>query len=264
MLFEFDNAAPLQEHAADCAFCATPMNTWSGVRELKPCQREATGHLSLETKQCPTCGWWTASRTWTRDWHVMSASRTLRDVQEWRACGVLKHLDLENLETPLQEVRDYLTVRYSERVNVNPRKMEELVESVFRDFGFRTFLTPRSGDDGIDVLLYGPGDVTVGVEVKRYRNAITAEQIRSFTGALFLGDHVGGIYITTSNYEPGARRAARRAWEKGVLIHLVDADSLLDALRIAQRTILRSTEQLEELAVGLATRTDLLAHEYFS
>jgi len=142
--------------------------------------------------------------------------------------------------------------------------MEEVVESVFRDHGFRTFLTPRSGDDGIDVLLCGPNDATVGVEVKRYRDSITAEQIRAFTGALVLGGHVGGIYVTTSSYTPGARRTADRSWEKGVPIHLVDAASFLSALHIAQMTVLRNTEQLDKLAATLETRGDLLVVDHQS
>ncbi len=263
MLFEFDHIVPLRDQASVCAFCTTPLEAWSDRHPLKSDQRGTVDALSLTVMQCPTCGWWTASRSWTRNWHIPNSGRSLHDIQEWRACGVLKQLDLRSLDTPLQEVRDYLSARYSERGNVHHRMMEMVVESILKNFGFRTLLTPQSGDDGIDVLLYGPDDTTVGVQVKRYKNAITAEQIRAFTGALMLGDHVGGLYVTTEGYEPGARRTADRAWAKGTPIHLVDAESLLAVLRVAQRTVPRNTEELRKLA-GRLNGQDLLAHEFFS
>jgi len=52
------------------------------------------------------------------------------------------------------------------------------VASVFRDCGFHARVTSYSGDGGIEVILER-GDETIGVQVKRYKSAIDAEQIRS-------------------------------------------------------------------------------------
>ena len=49
----------------------------------------------------------------------------------------------------------------------------------FGDLGYRARVTAYSGDDGIDVILDGDDDKAVGVQVKRYKNRIEVDQIRS-------------------------------------------------------------------------------------
>lgn len=83
----------------------------------------------------------------------------------------------------------------------HPKLFEDVVCSVFRDFGWNARVTACSGDDGIDVVLDGESDSTVGVQVKRYKKEkkIEAEQIRSLAGALLVNGHTKGIFVTTSS-----------------------------------------------------------------
>jgi restriction system protein len=83
---------------------------------------------------------------------------------------------------------------------MHPRRFEELVGAIFSDSGHRVRVTSYSCDNGIDsAVLEGPGDTLIGVQVKRYRNTIIAEQIRSFAGALVLGGITKGVLVTTSS-----------------------------------------------------------------
>jgi hypothetical protein len=178
---------------------------------------------------CPVCGWWTVQKEWTTAGASVASTRTEG------AAGMLRELDLSDIDVPLQEVRSYLAARYERRFDLHPRLFEETVASVFRDLGYGARVTAYSGDDGIDVILDGPRGDTIGVQVKRYKNTIQVEQIRALTGALVLGGMTKGIFVTTSAFQSGANATVRRLDTKGYRIKLVDASHFYDALKIAQR-----------------------------
>jgi restriction system protein len=93
-----------------------------------------------------------------------------------------------------------------------------------------------AGDRGIDVILDGCDASTIGVQVKRYKKErrIEAEQIRSLAGALVLGGHTKGIFVATSNYRSGAKRAAEDLTAIGLPIEVINAEGFLKMLGIAQ------------------------------
>jgi restriction system protein len=74
----------------------------------------------------------------------------------------------------------------------------------------------------------------IGVQVKRYRHGIKVEQIRSFVGALLVGNYVKGMFVTTSRYQSGCRLVAQHASAIGISIELLDERSLFDAIGVAQ------------------------------
>jgi hypothetical protein len=150
--------------------------------------------------------------------------------------GCLKELDLTDVSAPLTEVRQYLLARKDDLYDMHPRLFEDVVCSVFKDLGWKARVTAYSGDDWIDVVLDGPEDRTVGVQVKRYHRErrIEAEQIRSFTGALVLNGYTRGVFVTTSDFRRGARRTADKSAAIGYPIELMNAEQFLEALGIAQ------------------------------
>lgn len=165
------------------------------------------------------------------------------------ACAQLRNLDLADVSTPLNEVRAYLLAKYSERFNVAPRKLEELVGSVFSDHGYEVMVTAYQNDGGIDVVLSDDRS-NIGVQVKRYKNRIEADQIRAFAGALLLGDHPCGVFVTTSEYRSGAVTAAKGFTSRGLPIELIDARRLYDALKLKQYPEL-SEDTVEEFVYEL-------------
>lgn len=122
---------------------------------------------------------------------------------------------------------------------------------MFGDRGFHTRVTSYSGDGGIDVILERPGE-TVGVQVKRYRNAISAEQIRSLAGALFVGGYTKGVFVTTSRFQPGGTQASALAHARGMAIELLDAPRFFEELKIAQRSRFAQQDFEHYYAIGLS------------
>ncbi len=147
-------------------------------------------------KRCLHCGWWASY-----DEYWVSASWQMWQVF-YGTAGVIKNIDLNDLSVPNIEIRNHLVRHYGARFEVNPRKFESLVSSVFKDLGFQTFCTPYSHDGGVDIVLQ-KGDNISAVQVKRTKNSIKLEQVRSFLGALTIQGIRKGIYVSTSEFQKG-------------------------------------------------------------
>jgi restriction system protein len=214
--------SPLREHLADWGEPQYAEHTWS-----------------IDTVWlCPVCGWWHTYRQ-------TQGSVLGNDVGPngetgpygtlfMASAGVLKNLSLRDIEAPIEEVRAFLTARFERRFEVHPSLMERTVASVFSDLGYSALVTGRSGDDGIDIVLSDSRSDLIGVQVKRYRDRIAVEQIRSLAGALILGGYTRGMFVTTSSFQAGASRTVATFADKGLPIELVDAPRFLDSLRVAQ------------------------------
>lgn len=216
-----------------CAFCHSPLQLIGG-NELPSYLFKGMNDHKDSLLVCHTCGWWVASfldaATHTGEYDAGYAYLH-------RSCGILKELDLRDASVPTMQLRTYLVAKYSDRFDIHPKKYEDIVAGVFSDHGYEVRVTSYSGDEGIDAFVFdGARDATIGIQVKRYRGKISAEQIRSFVGALVLHDLTKGIYVTTSSYQPGATAAADTASTvAGMAIELYDADRFYDALKISQR-----------------------------
>jgi restriction system protein len=221
-------------NAKQCVYCNSlleiPRSTKSTESHIY-----ASGTFSILVRCCPVCGWWTK-----REEHLIYTPGFGPTPSEgeviYGAAGSLRELDLKDQSIPIEEIRAYLAAKYDTRFNIDPWKFEETVASIYRDFGYEARVTARSGDDGIDVILDGPDDSVIGVQVKRYKGKINVEQIRSLAGALLLNGLTRGIFITTSSFQSGANSTAERFRLIGIPIELVDAEGFYDALGLAQRT----------------------------
>ncbi len=225
---EASRIVTLESVASDtCIFCQREL-----VRIPSERFEAGTKVLLAQVSVCPACGWWSVYRV-----HQNEYERTAGLAEGYSGTiGCLKELDLADLSVPLSEVRQYFLAKKDSMVDAHPRLFEEVVASVFSALGWTTRVTAYSGDDGIDVVLDGPEDKTVGVQVKRNRptRSIEAEQIRSFAGALLLNGLTRGVFVTTSKFRKGARRAATKYEAIGLPIQLLDAEGFLSALGVAQ------------------------------
>ena len=180
---------------------------------------------------CPTCGWWSVSHHSKHDNGLDVYGHI------YRASGTLRNLDPSDVSVPLNELSQYLLAKYDDRFRINPKRYEELIGSVFKAAGYHVRVSSYSNDDGVDVFIFdGDSNDTVGIQVKRYRGKIEAQQIREFSGALVLNGLTQGIYITTSEFTRGATSTAARLHARGIAIRLWDAVSFYDHLRLTTRT----------------------------
>lgn len=212
-----------------CDYCTTTLATLGKkyAEELSP---DGDGEVFLQV--CPACGWWIVTGVNDlRSLPMGTGSAVLK-----RGEATLKNLDLSDVSVPTAELARYLVARYEDRFDVHPKKYEEVVAGVFSDFGYRVRVTTYSRDKGLDVIvLDGDGGEIVGIQVKRYKGKIEAEQIRALAGALLQDGLTTGIFITTSSFTKGARQIADALRYRRFAITLWDASTFYDKLRLSQR-----------------------------
>ena len=240
-IWEYDGTSrdPGSIWSDHCPFCRTPLRVvftfttdmTGGHGSL--CWRSDYFKSQSKLERCFSCGWWKAVEFGTSEGipHGFVQNQITNG-----AAGSLKELDLEDLTVPIQEIRDFLVAKYERRFEIHPQIFEETVASVFSSLGWHSSVTAYSNDRGIDAILEKAGRY-VGVQVKRYKNSIAVEQIRSLAGALVLNDMTEGIFVTTSSFQRGAGKLTRDYELRGYRIHLIDSSRFFDALKIAQSQV---------------------------
>jgi len=205
---------------------------------------EVSDHLYL----CVNCCWW------HRHGHGINfrCDRSFRS-ETWSASvGVLRALSLEEMTTPITEVRSFLMAKYSARFSMHPRLLEETVASVFSTLGYVATTTAYSRDGGIDVILR-QDDREIGVQVKRHRDKIGVAQIRELVGALTLrGGMHAGMFVTVSGYTKGAIHEAGVAQTIGMPVELIDAQAFFQKLSLAQSV---NADEIRERAILTARKS---------
>lgn len=109
---------------------------------------------------------------------------------------------------------------------LSPDEMEELTAAILRGMGYRTRITPKGPDRGVDVFASPDGlgleEPRIKAEVKhRPGSAMGSQDIRSFLGGLRDGDRA--LYVSTGGFTKDARYEAERA---NVPLTLLDLDEL--------------------------------------
>lgn len=108
--------------------------------------------------------------------------------------------------------------------------LQELVAGILRAMNYRTTVSPRGADRGVDIFASPDGlgleEPRIFVEVKhRINTSIDAQQIRSFLGGRSVGDRC--LYVSTGGFTKDARYEAERANIAIRLIALTDLRRLL-------------------------------------
>jgi restriction system protein len=109
-------------------------------------------------------------------------------------------------------------------------KMEELVAALLRVMGYKTKVSLKGRDRGVDIFASPDGlgleTPRIKVEVKHQRNkSMGAPLIRSFLGGLRSGDR--GLYISTGGFTTESKYEAERANVPTTLVNLDDLARLV-------------------------------------
>ena len=99
-------------------------------------------------------------------------------------------------------------------VRLDWENMQELVAGVLRAMGYRTSISPRGADQGVDIFASPDGlglqEPRIFVEVKHRPNtSMGSPEIRSFLGGRSAGDKC--LYVSTGGFTREARYEAQRA-----------------------------------------------------
>ncbi len=110
-----------------------------------------------------------------------------------------------------------------------PDEMEQLTTALLRAMGYRTRISPKGPDRGVDVFASPDGlgltQPRIKAEVKHRAGSMSSQNIRSFLGALRDGD--SGLFISTGGFTKDARYEAERAT---VPLTLIDIDDLANLI----------------------------------
>ncbi len=108
-------------------------------------------------------------------------------------------------------------------------KMQELVAGLLRAMGYKTRISPPGSDRGKDIVAspdgFGFENPRIVVEVKHRKDAMGAQDIRSFLGGRHKDDK--GLYVSTGGFSKEARYEAERA---NIPLTLMDLDELVSAI----------------------------------
>lgn len=123
---------------------------------------------------------------------------------------------------------DYRSEVLSLMQQLPPSGFERLCQRILREAGFQeVVVTGRSGDQGIDgegVLQINPlVSSRVLLQCKRYKDSVSASQVRDFRGAMW-GRTDKGIILTTGTFTAEAKKEASR--DGAASIELIDGDRI--------------------------------------
>ncbi|MEZ8127970.1 restriction endonuclease [Enterovibrio norvegicus] len=132
----------------------------------------------------------------------------------------------QSREDVIEQSRELIKDRV---VKISPEDMEELVAGVLRAMGYRTIVSAKGADRGVDVFASPDGlgleSPRIKVEVKHRKETMGSQNLRSFIGGLRGDDR--GLYVSTGGFTKDAKYEAERS---NVPVTLIDIDGLLNLI----------------------------------
>ncbi len=121
---------------------------------------------------------------------------------------------------------------------IKPENFEFVVGSLFLVRGYKVFITPRSGDRGIDLVATKQNKKTA-FQCKRYnkKNIIPERMVREFYGS-FVDEFDEGIFITSSAFTSAAQNWAERRKR----LRLINGEELANLMIMHNPRIIRNFE----------------------
>ncbi|MDA9090676.1 restriction endonuclease [Porticoccaceae bacterium] len=199
------------------------------------------------------CGWWQHERAYDTSCFTNFApgQDRIERLAELKHATVSSY-DVSSSEVPTETLREYLFKNPNILYNINPYKLERLVQSVFQDhFACEVIHCGKSHDGGVDLVIVNSG-TPIMVQVKRRQNPNHAEavgSIREFLGAIMLKNSKHGIYVTTAgHFSRMSRDAGKLALENNLVkrFELIDFNSFTDILSLNHTASVHPWEYLFE------------------
>ena len=100
-------------------------------------------------------------------------------------------------------------------------KFEEFMKHVYEQLGYSVYHTPKSGDQGADLILTSKEKKRIAVQVKRYSGKVSNSAVQEVVAAKGFYKCTEGIVVTNSYFTDSARQLA-----KANFIDLVDRNEL--------------------------------------
>lgn len=136
----------------------------------------------------------------------------------------------EELDAVKLEVMDRAREFIKDRVlKLDWAEMQDLVAGVLRGMGYKTRVSAKGPDRGVDIMASPDGlgleQPRIRVEVKHRQDFVGSHELRSFIGGLRTNDR--GLYVSTGGFSKDARYEAERST---IPISLLNIDDLTELL----------------------------------
>lgn len=109
-------------------------------------------------------------------------------------------LEAEKLEEELRLLRKEASNATGLK-RMKPINFEFSVASLYLKLGYDVYVTPASGDKGIDLIVVKDKE-QIAIQCKKYKHPVPVSQVRDFYGS-FVGIFNKGIFITSSEFSKG-------------------------------------------------------------
>lgn len=226
---------PIANPPEACPFCDSVLTLAKGSLDPLPASLPISHSASQNYLQlCESCGWWLLSARFKFRMGDDDTPGERYSTENGAAFAVFHRFPLGGIDSPVAALKARFPPRYVDRFSIDPRKLGDLITSIFRDFGYSVELKSYSKDGGIILILLNTGDgVQKVVQVAHNKKPIEITDVDAFLGPMVQHRHYQGIYVTTSEFIKGWRYLYRSHTlsELGYSVELVDAASLFDALK---------------------------------
>jgi len=134
--------------------------------------------------------------------------------------------------------------------SLSPNAFERLVQRILRESGFsKVEVTGKTGDGGIDgkgiFKIAGVISFNVLFQSKKWKNSVSASEIRDFRGAL-QGRADKGLFVTTGSFTRDVIKEASR--DGATPIDLLDGEALVNKIKELKLGI--SIDYIEEININ--------------
>ena len=209
---------------AKCPFCGGAISITENHFDT------GAGSVSLTTRICSTCGYWTTDRCegWTVD---TSASGYFTELRE----PILFTFGRIQQDDPLFEILHYVKSNKLGVLDMNPNRFEQLVGAILNEcFCCDVTHVGRTNDGGTD-LFFIQNDEKVLVQVKRRSKQNSCESVRvvrELIGTMTIEQSRKGILVTTADHFSDNSMAVKKRLysEQNIEIDLIDRSRLFHLL----------------------------------
>lgn len=189
------------------------------------------GFITTRVTICPFCGFW----------HIQEIGNFQDRMYEKVYISILKEFSISDIEAPLNKIENYLSKRPEDIYLIDPKKLEELVGHMLKEYlDCEVQLTKSSRDGGIDLICIDSERGKRLVQVKRYKKdrKITVNAIRELAGVILRENATKGLFVSTSGYTQDAikemQQFKRSNHSYPIDIDLYSVDEILAFLQLIE------------------------------
>lgn len=229
----------LYSSISHCPFCK---------KQMKRIHDSSRQHLDREVGSfketvtfyyCTECGYWTIKNSSNRVRYIDDEISKYTQSESVRR-AILNKFEIGSNLVPLDILKSEINKRPEIMYEIAWRKMEDLVQQVFKDFfSCDVKHCGKSHDGGVDLLILDY-DNPIIVQVKRHKNPNYTEPVdvvRELLGTMLIKGSTRGIFVTTAKkFSPDSEKVRNEVLEKKRVdyFELIDFDRFCAILNLTK------------------------------